>query len=362
MKDENANETMQYEDSFWMTEEIEKIQDYVSKLPKRKYTEEELEEARQNLTLMNDRVFFGTFENNKNRHLITEIVNALRKIHLLDNIPNLKTLKLQKMSLIDVFGRGMIGDLFGMGKRINIAMEIQKASHAGYAIRGTITASEAMRDQFGKGTKFTKAPDVIGINILGFGLPELRKRKMFCSRIVRCEYESKETFLSDKYSEYYIELPKMKNYAKESLPDEYHDIWDICSIFEAKVKDYEEVIRMQKVKNKAALALSDEVKQTVASNKRVKKTLNRKEEFNELLMYLLDEAKEKAIEMAEKKAVEMAEKKAVEIAEKKVEDLLITVLQSNAPIDTVEAVRVRAGITEARLAELKEQALVSQSS
>ena len=64
----------------------------------------------------------------------------------------------------------MIGDLVGEGTLINIAIEVQKGSQDGYAVRGTITSSNAMRYQFNSGDNFTEAPDVITINILGFML------------------------------------------------------------------------------------------------------------------------------------------------------------------------------------------------
>ena len=39
--------------------------------PKRQYTQQEFDEARDNLALMNDRVFLVTFIDNKNNHIIT---------------------------------------------------------------------------------------------------------------------------------------------------------------------------------------------------------------------------------------------------------------------------------------------------
>ena len=43
------------------------------------FTKQEIEEARGNLSPMNDRVAMVTFADNKNNHIITGIVNALRK-------------------------------------------------------------------------------------------------------------------------------------------------------------------------------------------------------------------------------------------------------------------------------------------
>ena len=87
------------------------------------------------------------------------------------------------------------------------------------------------------GDDFAEAPDVIAINILGFRLPQLKHRKEFVSLIIRAEYDSKIPFLDDKYSDYYIELPKMDDMKKEDLPEAYHDLWDLCQVFRAKMKD-----------------------------------------------------------------------------------------------------------------------------
>ncbi|MDR2737028.1 MAG: Rpn family recombination-promoting nuclease/putative transposase, partial [Gracilibacteraceae bacterium] len=251
----------------------------ITSQPKRQYTRQEIDEARGNLALMNDRVFMVTFCDNKNNFIITGIVNALRKIHALDPIPPIERTTIQNVSLVDVLGRGMIGDLFGEGAFINIAVEVQKEAQKDYAVRGTLTSGNAMRTHFKPGDTFSEAPDVIGINILGFALPELENRKMFCSRIVRAEYESREPFLADKYSDYYIELPKQDDWTKDSLPEEYHDLWDLCCIFRAKTKDLEEVMHMQAITNPTALELLEEVKKTVAPNDFVNETLDRKSEL-----------------------------------------------------------------------------------
>ena len=335
----------------------------IASQPKRRHTRKEINEARGNLALMNDRVFFGTFSDNKNNHIITEIVNALRKIHAAGSIPPIERTTVQNVSLIDVLGRGMVGDLLGEGYLINIAVEVQKGTQEGYAVRGTITSGNAMRVQFNAGDDFSDAPDVIGVNILEFRLPELINRRMFCSRIVRAEYESRETFLADKYSDYYIELPKMSGLTKGNLPEDYHDLWDICCIFKAKIKEHEEVIKMQAIDNPTALELSKEVKKTVASSSLVSDTLNRPNELERLRKYVewqTKKAAEEAVkntEEAVKKAVEEAAKKAAKIAEQKgKEEMLILAIRNLFPDEMIEAMRQSAGITEFRLAELKKQA------
>ena len=335
---------------------------------KHQYTQQEIDEARDNLAFMNDRVFLVTFSDNKNNHIITATVNALRKIHTLAYIPPIERTTVQKVSLLDVLGRGMVGDLLGEGAQINIAVEVQKWAKDGYAVRGTLTSSNAMRIQFNTGDDFTEAPDVIGINILGFKLPELVKRKMFCSRIIRAEYESKEYFLADKYSDYYIELPKMDSWSKGELPKEYHDLWDLCCIFRAKTREYEEVIRMHAITNAAALELSKEVKKTVATNEFVNEALDRNNELLQLQEYFkrreqkaAQKAAQEATIEADKKAKEAdkkakeANKKAKEEIKKTKEEMIIIALQSNVPNMVIETMQKKAGITDARLAELRKQ-------
>ena len=313
-------------------------------LPKRQYTQQEIDEARQNLALMNDRVFMATFADNKNKHIVTGIGNAVKKIHNLDPIPPIEQTRVQDLSLFDILGRGMIGDLTGWGKMISIAIEAQRKKQEGYAVRGTLTHSNAMRINFNMGEDYTEAPDVITINILDFRLPELENRKMFCSRIVRAEYESKETFLADKYSEYYIELPKMNDFTKADLPEVYHDLWDLCCIFRAKINEQEEVIRMQAIANPVALELANEVKKAVTPNEFVNDTLNRKNELEQLREYM---------KRREQKLALSAEQKGEAVG---MEKMLIMAWQNNAEPSVIEALQKGAGITDARFAELKKQA------
>ena len=319
-------------------EALDEVLVQITTKPKRKYTKEEIEEARQNLALMNDRVFLAHFIDNKNNHTIKGLADAARKIHALAPIPQIQETLVQNISLLDVLGRGMIGDLLGWGKAINIALEIQKGKQAGYAVRGTLTSSNAMRIGFNMGDDFTEAPDVIGINILGFRLPQLSHRKEFVSRIIRTEYDGKVPFLDEKYSDYYIELPKMDDMKKEDLHEAYHDLWDICCIFRAKMKDIEEVILMQAVSNPVALSLANEVKKTVARNDVVYDTLDRAGELLQLQNYF---------RRKEQKATQNA-----------TEEMLVVALQNNIHTEAIEAMRKRAGITDTRLTELKKQAKV----
>ena len=315
---------------------------------KRKYTEQEIDEARGNLALMNDRVFLVTFNENKNNHLVKGIADAARKIHNLFPIPAIEQTKVQDLTLYDILGRGMIGDLKGWGKMISIGIEAQRKKQDSYAVRGTLTAGNIMRVNFNVGENYSEAPDAITINILDFKLPELRSQQKFCSRIIRAEYESRETFLADKYSEYYIELPKLNDFTKAELPIEYHDLFDICCVFRAKIKEHEEVIRMQAIANPTALELSKEVRKAVEPNELVNSTLDRRSEALQFYHYIINE-KQKAAEKAAKKAAKKAERKTNE-------KMLLMAIKNNFASDVIEAMQKGAGITDSRLAELKMQA------
>ena len=106
------------------------------------------------------------------------------------------------------------------------------------------------------------------------------------------------------------------------------------------LKDMEEVIHIQAVRNPVALELAREVKKTVAPNEFVNETLNRKGELLQVQNYFKRQA-EKVAKSA--KATGM-------------EEMIITAFQTNAPAEVIEAMKKNAGITDIRLAELKKQA------
>jgi predicted transposase/invertase (TIGR01784 family) len=230
----------------------------------------------------------------------------------------------------------MIADMISEGWHINVATEMQKGSQADFAVRGTLSSSNVMRRQFKAGDDYSEAPDTIGVYILGFNLPELQHRKVFVSRIVRAEYDSKEYFLPDKYSDYYIELPKLDNLTKEELLKEYHELWDLCVILKTKIKDQDEVIKMQAIQSPLALNLASEARKAVTPDDFVNDTMKRERGMRELQIFLNKrEQKSKAVGM---------------------EEMIITAFQANAASEVIEAMQQNAGITEARLAELKKQA------
>jgi hypothetical protein len=90
---------------------------------------------------------------------------------------------------------------------------------------------------------------------------------------------------------------------------------------------------MQAIRNPVALELSNEVRKAVAPNDFVNDTLNRKGELEQLRNYFLRQ---------EQKGIE-----------KGMEKMIIMALQNNAPYEVIDAMQKTAGITDARIAELK---------
>ena len=226
----------------------------------------------------------------------------------------------------------MVADMISEGWQINVATEIQKGSQADFAVRGTLSSSNIMRRQFKAGNDYSEAPDTIGVFILGFNLPDLRHKKEFVSRIIRADYDDGTHFLADKFSDYYIELHKLSNWKKSDLPEQYHELWDLCVILKTKIKDQAEVIKMQAVQSPLALEFASEVKRAVAPNDFVNETLRRERGLIEIQAYM--------------------NRREQSVAEK----MIITAFQNSAAFDVIEAMKNIAGITEARLVELKNQA------
>jgi len=71
--------------------------------PKRQYTQQEINDARDNLALMNDRVFLVTSIDNKNNHIITGIADSVRKIHALPPISQVQ------QTIVDFFRNYLCG-------------------------------------------------------------------------------------------------------------------------------------------------------------------------------------------------------------------------------------------------------------
>ncbi|MCL1997002.1 MAG: hypothetical protein FWG63_12405, partial [Defluviitaleaceae bacterium] len=93
-----------------------------------------------------------------------------------------------------------------------------------------------------------------------------------------------------------------------------------------------------------ALELADEVRKAAAPNELVNDTLDNKwnlEDFRKL------------VEWYERKAARSAEQKGEAVG---MEKMIITAIKNSVPLQAVEAMCRDAGITEARLVELKNQA------
>ena len=64
----------------------------------------------------------------------------------------------------------------------------------------------------------------------------------------------------------FLELPKMNDFKKVGLPEEYHALWELCCIFRAKIKEHEEAIKLETISNPVALELASEVRKAVTPN------------------------------------------------------------------------------------------------
>jgi len=311
----------------------------------------EIDHARGELTLMNDRVFAATFGDNKHNDIITGTINAARKIHNAPPIPPIEHTQVQDIDIFDVFMRGMVGDLTGAGASVSIAVEAQTQKQDGYAVRGILTTGNAMRKDFKIGGDYTQAPDVITLHFLGFKLPELAARKMFCSRIVNAEFESGTPFLADKYSTYFIELPKMANFKKADLPQEYHDLWDLCCMVKSKVSVYKEEIKMQEITNPTALELADAVQQTVAPSSFVSDETRFKRGFDKFRDYMAEN---------NRRTTENERRVAAENERRSIEEMLILAIQNDVPPSVILTMGQAKGVSESRLAELQKLAQATE--
>ena len=207
-------------------------------------TEEERKEKIGNLTLMNSKIIQAIFSENKNNELLLGIINTIRKIHGLPASNEITDVVVESLSSVkSIFERNMTADILGIGNKINIAVEIQKESEENFAVRSTISSSNQMKTNFEPGEEFSEAPSVFGINILGFNLPELEKDKAFLSIVTRINKNTGEYFLEEKYSDYYICLPKIPK-ERDKAPENQKELWDICLAIKSQIKKYEGVLNM----------------------------------------------------------------------------------------------------------------------
>ena len=190
----------------------------------------------------------------------------------------------------------MEADIAAYGKAINIAVEVQKEQQDAFAVRAVLSTGNVLKDNFQAGQDYIQAPDVIGINILGFRLSELKNTPSFCSRIVRANYDTKEPFLAEKYSDYFIELPKLPK-TIDKVPEEYQELWEICVAMKTKVKDYDRMVKQ--MSSSIAKELIKESQKVLADKHAVQEVLSHDDKKKNLIKTLIrTEAKgiEKGIE------------------------------------------------------------------
>ena len=100
---------------------------------------------------------------------------------------------------------------------------------------------------------------------------------------------------------------------------------------------------MQAIQTPLALDLASEAKKAVTPDEFMNDTMKREKGLNEIQAYL-EKQKQKAAKNAAKNVAEQ---------------MIITALQNSVPTPAIEAMRQSAGITEARLTELRAQAQIA---
>ena len=201
-----------------------------------------------------NRVFEAIFSNNRNNLLLTEIINAMRKIHKLPPITRVVNSRVQNPSLMEVLlGRKMIEDAETPSLTIDVQVE-----------------------------PYALAPYIISINVLGYNLPALLYSNEFCTCIVQTNYDAPENFfMANKYSEYYCELLKLKE--KEQFAEKYHELREICKVFEYNTKKQDEGICIEVITSPIAQMLSNEFRKITNDPQLMDNRLT-DDEFRQLLI------------------------------------------------------------------------------
>jgi len=204
----------------------------------------------------------------------------------------------------------MIADLVGANTGLNVSVEVQRDEEEGFAVRSSVSSSNVMREGLEAGSNYTKVRDTIGINILNFELPELSNKKDFFTRIVRADYDTGEHFLADKFSDYYLELPKLPK-TKENLSEDKKELWELCTILKTKLGKIEEVIEMEKIESPVALKFAEEFKKTMGVYSVVDDVLSYEEEL-ELIELVEKQGIEKGIEQGIEQGIEKGIEQGIE--------------------------------------------------
>ena len=262
------------------------------------FSKAEIETRKAKLTPLNDTIFEHIFAKKRNYLIATEIVNSIYEVYGLPKIGLIEKAKVQKSTVHTSFLDGntienkkMVGDFVGRSGNLTISIEGQSRKQEDYDIRSVLTSSNVMREGLKRGKRYKTSRDVIGINILGFKMPSLSYKKDFLTRIVRSDYDMKIHFLAEKYSDYYLELPKLPK-EKESVKENYVLIWEMCKAFSVKYKNLEEVLNMQTITSPGAVHLLEEFYNSLTDDVLVYEALTKEEAAN----IYLDQLKEKKIE------------------------------------------------------------------
>ena len=219
------------------------------------FTKQQRDRKRADISLMNDRLVEAMFINNKNNGIITDAANVFRRVYKLPPIPAITSTVTQKSSAgSHYWKRKMIADLLSQSKIptkkegilrsiFNLTVEMQSDLQDGFDVRAILSFGNALREDWVMGYGYPQAPDTMGIYILGHNLPRFEYKKEFYTQIVNVDRDyPKKLFLEEKYSNFFVELPKLKK--KADWGEELHELWDLCAVFKHKLSEYDEVMDM----------------------------------------------------------------------------------------------------------------------
>ena len=256
--------------------DLQQTEEFVLKLIKsgRVYTAQEKADMRAKATLITDSVTEAAFNDNKGNDLLAGLANSIRRPFEFPLIAKVSNSAVHRPSAHEILtGHKMFADVVGDGEKfdnagaVNISMEVQEEKQQGFAERGTISPANVMQKNFDKGAKYTHAPDVMGINILGFRLPRLDYTKHFCTGLAYADLKHPgQFFLAEKYNNFFIELTKMtrkRNFPADLFGEEFRELWEICKMFKSNMKQQEELIRMNAVASPVALQVADALREAL---------------------------------------------------------------------------------------------------
>ena len=211
------------------------------------------------------------------------------------------------------------------GRRVNL--EIQSLDEGNYPERSMFHWAKMFASSLPAGDDYSLLPKTIVISILGF--------KQFDYDEIHSEFAPMEInrheILSDKQRYHFFELPKLPDVDSINVNCE-KDLW--LALFNAETEE-----ELEKLTIKGGEVMS----QAVEAYRGI--TATEKFKYLEIIRARTKHDEAQALRNATRQGEAVG-----------MEKMIITALQDNAPLSLIESMRKKAGITEARLEELKSQA------